>query len=120
MQNVQNLTNRKVFFQGVSIEPYATARFDRVTDYLQLSKLLNSGKVRVYVTKNVVEVKPAVTKTVEESKQEVIVEVPVEVEVESTNVVDEVENIETVESEKTETNVLDFGKKSAKRKSSKK
>ena len=51
MQNIQNLTNRPVEFQGVRIGAYSTASFATVNDFVTLSRLLNSGKVRTYVTK---------------------------------------------------------------------
>lgn len=52
MQNIQNLTNRPVEFQGVRIGAYSTASFATVNDFVTLSRLLNSGKVRTYVTKS--------------------------------------------------------------------
>ena len=52
MQNIQNLTNRPVEFQGVRIGAYSTASFATINDFVTLSRLLNSGKVRTYVTKS--------------------------------------------------------------------
>lgn len=52
MQNIQNLTNRPIEFQGVRIGAYSTASFATVNDFVTLSRLLNSGKVRTYVTKS--------------------------------------------------------------------
>lgn len=130
MQNVQNLTNRRIDFQGVSIEPYGTASFARITDYVGLSRLLNSGKVRSYVTKDkpVVEVvKPEVKVVVEEVVEKVetpAVEDVVEVAETPVKVEEVVEPVEKEELKDTETNTDEVEdtttKKTTKRKSSKK
>ena len=121
MQNVQNLTNRKVSLQGVSIEPYSTASFDKIVDYVGLSQLLNSGKVRVYATKGTtVKVEPVKVDEPVVVVEAVTEEKPEEVESVVEEVKQDVEPTTVEETVVTEDTELDFGKKSSKRKSSKK
>lgn len=77
MQNIQNLTNRPIEFQGVRIGAYSTASFATINDFVTLSRLLNSGKVRTYVTKSVtkqpeVVVETAKTKEPEPKKEDIV------------------------------------------------
>lgn len=46
MYSIQNLTNASIKFQGITISAYGTATIPTITDYLTLSRLSNSGKIR--------------------------------------------------------------------------
>lgn len=70
MQNIQNLTNRPVEFQGVRIGAYSTASFATINDFVTLSRLLNSGKVRTYVTKSTTKQPEAVVETTKAKETE--------------------------------------------------
>lgn len=43
MYRVQNLTNRKVIFQAVTIQPYGSITLPFITDFVSLSKFTNAG-----------------------------------------------------------------------------
>lgn len=45
MYSIQNLTNRTIIFQGLSIPAYGSIKLMYVTDFVFLSKLFNQGKV---------------------------------------------------------------------------
>ena len=45
MYVVQNLTGRKIVFQGMTILPYGNIMVASVTDSMNLSKLMNAGKI---------------------------------------------------------------------------
>ena len=99
MYKVQNLTNRPVKFQDKIIEAYGTETFPQFTDFISLSRLSNSGKIRYFAVPTPVE-KPVEIK--EEIKKEIKEEVKAEpVKVEEP-VVETVE-VETPIEEKTET-----------------
>ena len=74
---VQNLTDRKLSFQGKTIEPYATEEYLGIFDYTTLSKLFNSNMI-YYSTKSVQPKKPVVVNTVQEKVAEPVVEKVVE------------------------------------------
>lgn len=100
MYSIQNLTNSAIKFQGITISAYGTATVNIITDYISLSRLSNSGKIRyctvkapkiqesakVHETVTEVEVKPVIAETKpelvveqkEEVKEETVVEIPVE------------------------------------------
>lgn len=88
MYKIDNLTNRDFRFQGVIIRAYSSEKFAQITDYISLSRLANSGKIRYYSIPNTVE------KAVE------IVETKVEEPVIETKTV--VEVVEDVKEEKAE------------------
>ena len=46
MIKVQNLTKKNLILQGITIPAYGSVDFDNVYDYVALSRLTNSGKVR--------------------------------------------------------------------------
>ena len=83
MFRVQNLKNMDIVFQGKVVKAFSTQDYAVITDYIALSRLTNSGKVRYFTVATpapVVEEKaenPA-EKKVEEKKAEKKVEEPVE------------------------------------------
>lgn len=135
MYCIQNLTNSTIKFQGITIGSYATVSVGMIYDYVTLSRLSNSGKIRYSsiaapkkqetITKTVEtkvepekeqeEVKPAVKlptkefglfqKKVDETKNEEPVEEKKE-EVEKTANVEEVEQT-TKSTDVTETSITD-------------
>lgn len=46
MYSIQNLTNSTIKFQGITIGSYATVSVSMIYDYVTLSRLSNSGKIR--------------------------------------------------------------------------
>ena len=82
---VSNLTKTSFVFQGVTIPAYESADFECISDFVTLSRLLNSGKATYGSKKSVV-------KPVEEEPKEV--EVAVEVKAEP--IVEEVKEPEIV------------------------
>ena len=80
---VQNLTNRQLKFQGKTIEPYGTAEYAVLKDFIDLARLFNAGKVTY---RNV--------KVVAVPKEEVAVEPKVEEPVKVEPVPEEVEKVE--------------------------
>lgn len=46
MYCIQNLTNSTIKFQGITIGSYATVSVGMIYDYVTLSRLSNSGKIR--------------------------------------------------------------------------
>lgn len=70
MIKVQNLTKKNLILQGIIIPAYSSVDFDNVYDYVALSRLTNSGRVRyTSVTK-----KPVIAAPVEVVKQEEVSE----------------------------------------------
>lgn len=80
---VQNLTNRQLRFQGKTIEPYGTAEYAVLKDFIDLARLFNAGKVTY---RNV--------KVVATPKEEVVVKTKVEEPVKVEPVPEEVEKVE--------------------------
>ena len=78
---VSNLTKTSFVFQGVTIPAYESADFEYISDFVTLSRLLNSGKA-TYGSK-----KPVVKPVEEEPKK---------VEVEAEPIVEEVKEPEIV------------------------
>lgn len=82
MYRVQNLTNRKVIFQAVTIQPYGSITLPFITDFVSLSKFTNAGilnyqllQVKKEAEQKVVPEKTVETVLVEDVKQpEVIVD----------------------------------------------
>jgi hypothetical protein len=72
---VRNLTKTPITFQGILIPAYASADVEIISDYIGLSKLLNSGKA-TYGRKNKVVAEPAPEK---KDSVEVAVEEKIEV-----------------------------------------
>lgn len=68
---VSNLTKTSFVFQGVTIPAYESADFEYISDFITLSRLLNSGKATYGSKKSVV-------KPVEEEPKKVAVEVKAE------------------------------------------
>lgn len=126
MYSVQNLTKKPIAFQGVTIAAYGTATFPVLNDYIALSRLANSGKIRYCKIETVVPVaetaaveekvetpvvaEPVVeTPVVEDAKEEVVADVveaePVETEISTAKLFDtEVSEVETVEPKKSRKN----------------
>lgn len=78
MYVVQNLTGRKIMFQGMTILPYGNLMVSSVTDSTNLSKLINAGKISCTLMKKEVEKKPTTfAETKKQEKVETKVEVPV-------------------------------------------
>lgn len=67
MYRVQNLTNRKVIFQAVTIQPYGSITLPFITDFVSLSKFTNAGilNYQLLQAKKEVEQKVVPEKTVE-------------------------------------------------------
>ena len=133
MYSIQNLTNSTIKFQGITIGSYATVSVSMIYDYVTLSRLSNSGKIRysniaapkkqetitetvetkVEPKKEQEEVKPVLPtkefglfqKKVEETKNEEPIEEKKE-EVEKNTNVEEVEQT-TESTEVTETSIAD-------------
>lgn len=80
MYSIQNLTNTSIKFQGITIGAYGTATIPTITDYLTLSRLSNSGKVRYCTVKT--SPKQEVIKV--DIKKDEVVSKPVEEKVEKT------------------------------------
>ena len=96
MYSIQNLTKTTLKFQGIAIGPYMTISVGSIQDYVTLSRLSNSGKIRYFTTptpKAVVAEKTEVAHKavlkVEPVKVEVKEEVKEEVKVEETSVAEE-------------------------------
>ena len=70
---VQNLTDRKLSFQGKTIGPYATEEYLGIFDYATLSKLFNSNMI-YYSTRYVQPKKPVAINTAKEKVEEPVVE----------------------------------------------
>ena len=64
MYSIQNLTNSTIKFQGITIGSYATVSVGMIYDYVTLSRLSNSGKIR-YSNIAAPKKQETVTKTVE-------------------------------------------------------
>ena len=86
MYSIQNLTKTTLKFQGIAIGPYMTISVGSIQDYVTLSRLSNSGKIRYFTTptpKAVVAEKTEVAAKkvlkVEPVKEEVKVEVKEEI-----------------------------------------
>lgn len=94
---VQNLTNRKLKFQDKFIEPYASAEYIGIADFITLSRLFNAGMVQ-YSTKTVKPSEQKVEVPVEPTKEEPVVEKIVEA-VEKEEVVEDKEPVKVVEEE---------------------
>ena len=108
MYSVQNLTKKPIAFQGVTIAAYGTATFPVLNDYIGLSRLANSGKIRYCKIETVVPVekKEVVKEKVETPVvEEPVVETPV-VEDAKEEVVDVVET-EPVEAEVSTSKLFD-------------
>lgn len=125
MYSVQNLTKKPIAFQGVTIAAYGTATFPVLNDYIALSRLANSGKIRYCKIETVVPVTETVaveekvetpvvaepvveTPVVEDAKEEVVEEVKAETaetEINTAKLFDtEVSEVETVEPKKSRKN----------------
>ena len=116
MYSVQNLTKKPIAFQGVTIAAYGTATFPVLNDYIGLSRLANSGKIRyckietvVPVEKKEVVEEKVETPVVEDAKEEVVADVveaePVETEISTAKLFDtEVSEVEIVEPKKSRKN----------------
>lgn len=90
---VQNLTNRQLRFQGKTIEPYGTAEYAVLKDFIDLTRLFNAGKITYRKVKVVATPKEEVVKTkVEEPVK--VEPVPEEVEKVEEPVTDEVNESE--------------------------
>ena len=89
MIKVQNLTKKNLILQGITIPAYGSVDFDNVYDYVALSRLTNSGKVR-YTS---VAKKATVQEPVKQEKEPEVVAEPV-VEVQETPVVEETPIVE--------------------------
>lgn len=74
MIRVQNLTNRKLRFQGVTIEPYGSYDYPNIYDYITLSRFVNTGAARY----NTVKIQPKVEEPVVEEVKETAKAVEVE------------------------------------------
>ena len=64
MYSIQNLTNSTIKFQGITIGSYATVSVGMIYDYVTLSRLSNSGKIR-YSNIATPKKQETITKTVE-------------------------------------------------------
>lgn len=64
MYSIQNLTNSTIKFQGITIGSYATVSVGMIYDYVTLSRLSNSGKIR-YSSVAAPKKQETITKTVE-------------------------------------------------------
>lgn len=64
MYSIQNLTNSTIKFQGITIGSYATVSVGMIYDYVTLSRLSNSGKIR-YSSIAAPKKQETITKTVE-------------------------------------------------------
>lgn len=64
MYSIQNLTNSTIKFQGITIGSYATVSVSMIYDYVTLSRLSNSGKIR-YSNIATPKKQETITKTVE-------------------------------------------------------
>lgn len=64
MYSIQNLTNSTIKFQGITIGSYATVSVGMIYDYVTLSRLSNSGKIR-YSNIAAPKKQETITKTVE-------------------------------------------------------
>lgn len=72
MYSIQNLTNSTIKFQGMTIGAYMTVSVGRIYDYVTLSRLSNSGKIRYFsvpTPKKTEEVKKPVEQKVEPEKK---------------------------------------------------
>lgn len=72
MYSIQNLTNSTIKFQGMIIGAYMTVSVGRIYDYVTLSRLSNSGKIRYFsvpTPKKTEEVKKPVEQKVEPEKK---------------------------------------------------
>lgn len=126
MYKIQNLTNRPLQFQGVTISAYGTASFTQLNDYVKLSQYLNSGKVRSYTVKDTplpvaqpvvetVKVETEVEELITETTEEVV---PVKEDVDQvveTVTTEEPETVETSVKEDTEKHTKGKNKKSSKK-----
>lgn len=130
MYKIQNLTNRPLQFQGVTISAYGTASFTQLNDYVKLSQYLNSGKVRSYtvkdtplpVAKPIVEAVKVETKVEETDTEKVVQDVSVKEPVQESTPITETEEVIPKEAETVETSVKEDTEKytKGKKKSSKK
>lgn len=64
MYCIQNLTNRKIIFQGIEIRPHGSINVNSVSDFVCLSKFINAGKLSYTIIKGV--------PTVEEPKKVIV------------------------------------------------
>ena len=119
MYSIQNLTNSTIKFQGVTIGAYMTVCVGQISDYITLSRLSNSGKIRYFNTPAPkTESKPvAAAPVVEEKKVETKVEKKVEEKVEEVKeeVIDSKEKETPVDSVTEETTVINKKKRSSKK-----
>lgn len=72
MYSIQNLTNSTIKFQGMTIGAYMTVSVGRIYDYVTLSRLSNSGKIRYFsvpASKKTEEIKKPVDPKVEPEKK---------------------------------------------------
>ena len=75
MYRVQNLSNRDIVFQGVTIPPYGIADYAIITDFIALSRFCNANKIRYSTFTPAKEEAPAVVeaaKPVADEKAEVV------------------------------------------------
>lgn len=88
MYSIQNLTKTTLKFQGIAIGPYMTISVGSIQDYVTLSRLSNSGKIRYFTTPTP---KAVVAEKTEISHETVLKVEPVkeEVKVEETPVAEE-------------------------------
>ena len=117
MYRVQNLKNRNIRFQDVTIKAYSFHDFAMITDYITLSKLTNSGKARYFAIPNPA---PVVNKEKETEvknvtqKEEVVKAEPVVVENTTVEVVENItesntylDEISTIEKDNEDSNNVD-------------
>lgn len=76
MYVVQNLTGRKIVFQGMTILPYGNIMVASVTDSMNLSKLMNAGKISCTLMKKETANVPTFADKRKQEKVEVKVEKP--------------------------------------------
>lgn len=85
MFSIQNMTNSTIKFQGITISAYMTVTVPYINDYVTLTRLSNSGKVRYFTTpekkkvvstpvETSVKTKPVEVKKVEEVKEDAKIE----------------------------------------------
>ena len=60
MYCIQNLTNRKIIFQGMEIKPHGSITLATVSDFVCLSKFINAGKLSYTITNKTPAKKPEI------------------------------------------------------------
>lgn len=91
MFSIKNISKRNIYFQGIMLAPYENIIVDKISDFVELSRLFNAGKVSYSrISGNTTKEEPK--KVVEEVKPvEPVVETPVETKAEDIKPVEIVE-----------------------------